>query len=167
MKAINMKTIMLGLATLALASCGDVADEITSIVYGRNFSPTNLEARVVNRTNVRLTWTPVEGATSYNIEVFANDSLSFQGTPDKTITGITAGQIPYTVTGLYGQTQYSFRVQAITEGDASRDSKWSGAYAKTESEQILYTVKDDDITATSVTLRWPAGAERGLAHQAL
>ena len=68
-----MKTIMLGLATLALASCGDVADEITSIVYGRNFSPTNLEARVVNRTNVRLTWTPVEGATSYNIEVFAND----------------------------------------------------------------------------------------------
>ena len=162
MKAINMKTIMLGLATLALASCGDVADEITSIVYGRNFSPTNLEARVVNRTNVRLTWTPVEGATSYNIEVFANDSLSFQGTPDKTITGITAGQIPYTVTGLYGQTQYSFRVQAITEGDASRDSKWSGAYAKTESEQILYTVKDDDITATSVTLRWPAGEEADL-----
>ena len=162
MKAINMKTIMLGLATLALASCGDVADEITSIVYGRNFSPTNLEARVVNRTNVRLTWTPVEGATSYNIEVFANDSLSFQGTPDKTITGITAGQIPYTVTGLYGQTQYSFRVQAITEGDASRDSKWSGAYAKTESEQIFYTVKDDDITATSVTLRWPAGEEADL-----
>lgn len=162
MKKINCKTIMLGLATLGLASCGDVADEITSIVYGRNFSPTNLEARVVNRTNVRLTWTPVEGATSYNIEVFANDSLTFQGTPEKTITGITNGQIPYTVTGLYGQTQYSFRVQAVTEGDTSRDSKWSGAYAKTESEQILYAVSDDDITATSVTLRWPAGEEADL-----
>lgn len=148
---------MLGLATLALASCGDVADEITSIIYGRNFSPTNLEARVVNRTNVRLTWTPVEGATSYNIEVFANDSLSFQGTPEKTITGVTNAQIPYTVTGLYGQTQYSFRVQAVTEGAESRNSKWSGAYAKTESEQILFSVTDDDITATSVTLRWPAG----------
>jgi hypothetical protein len=153
---------MLGLATLALASCGDVADEITSIIYGRNFSPTNLEARVVNRTNVRLTWTPVEGATSYNIEVFANDSLSFQGTPEKTITGITNAQIPYTVTGLYGQTQYSFRVQAVTEGDQSRDSKWSGAYAKTESEQILFNVADDDITANSVTLRWPAGEEADL-----
>ena len=151
------RLLMLGLATLALASCGDVADEITSIIYGRNFSPTNLEARVVNRTNVRLTWTPVEGATSYNIEVFANDSLSFQGTPEKTITGITNAQIPYTVTGLYGQTQYSFRVQAVTEGAESRNSKWSGAYAKTESEQILFSVTDDDITATSVTLRWPAG----------
>ena len=151
------RLLMLGLATLALASCGDVADEITSIIYGRNFSPTNLEARVVNRTNVRLTWTPVEGATSYNIEVFANDSLSFQGTPEKTITGVTNAQIPYTVTGLYGQTQYSFRVQAVTEGAESRDSKWSGAYAKTESEQILFSVTDDDITATTVTLRWPAG----------
>ena len=151
------RLLMLGLATLALASCGDVADEITSIIYGRNFSPTNLEARVVNRTNVRLTWTPVEGATSYNIEVFANDSLSFQGTPEKTITGITNAQIPYTVTGLYGQTQYSFRVQAVTEGAESRNSKWSGAYAKTESEQILFSVTDDDITATTVTLRWPAG----------
>ena len=35
------RLLMLGLATLALASCGDVADEITSIIYGRNFSPTN------------------------------------------------------------------------------------------------------------------------------
>lgn len=166
------RLFMLGLATLALASCGDVADEITSVIYGRNFSPTNLEARVVNRTNVRLTWTPVDGATSYNIEVYANDSLTFAGTPQKTITGITAGQIPYTVTGLYGQTQYSFRVQAVTEGDQSRDSKWSGAYAKTESEQIFFTVKDEDITANSVTLRWPAGEEadlitlnpRGITH---
>ena len=31
------RLLMLGLATLALASCGDVADEITSIIYGRNF----------------------------------------------------------------------------------------------------------------------------------
>ena len=162
MKAINIKLIMLGLATLALASCGDVADEITSVIYGRNFSPTDLEARVVNRTNVRLTWTPVANATSYNIEVFANDSLTFQGTPEKTITGVTNDQIPYTVTGLFGQTQYSFRVQAITEGDDSRNSKWTGAYAKTESEQILYSVSDDDITATTVTLRWPAGQEADL-----
>lgn len=155
MKKIFKYTFVLGLATLALASCSEPDDEITSVSFSRNFSPVGIEASVRNKTNVLLTWAAVEGATSYNIEVFANDSLTFSGTPAKTISDVVSS--PYTVTGLEGETNYSFRIQAVTEGDPSRDSKWIGVFAKTEAEQIMYSVAAEDIKATSVTLRWPAG----------
>ena len=157
MKKIYFKSIVLGLATVALASCSDVADEITSIVYNRNFSPTSVEAKVRNRTNIELSWNLGDGVTNYNVEVYANDSLTFAGTPVQSFS-VTPEQVPVTITGLEGETQYSFRVQA-TDGNASRDSKWSGAYAKTEAEQIFKNVAEEDIKATEVTLRWTAGEE--------
>lgn len=158
MKKINIKSIIvLGLATVAMASCSDVADEITSIVYNRNFSPTGVEAKVRNRTNIELSWNRADGVTQYNVEVFANDSLTFAGSPVKTLS-VTPDEIPVTITGLEGETKYSFRVQA-TDGTASRDSKWAGAYAKTEAEQIFKTVKEADIKGKQVTLRWTAGEE--------
>ena len=157
MKKIYFKSIVFGLATVALASCSDVADEITSIIYNRNFSPTSVEAKVRNRTNVELSWNLGDGVTNYNVEVYANDSLTFAGTPVKSFS-VTPDQVPVTITGLEGETQYSFRVQA-TDGNASRDSKWSGAYAKTDAKQIFKNVKEEDIKGTSVTLRWPAGEE--------
>ena len=157
MKKIYFKSIVFGLATVALASCSDVADEITSIIYNRNFSPTSVEAKVRNRTNVELSWNLGDGVTNYNVEVYANDSLTFAGTPVQSFS-VTPDQVPVTIKGLEGETQYSFRVQA-TDGNASRDSKWSGAYAKTDAEQIFKNVKEEDIKGTSVTLRWPAGEE--------
>jgi len=158
MKNIFRKSALLGIAIAALASCSEPGDEITSITYDRNFSPTSFEAKVRNRTNVELNWNLADGVTSYNIEVYENDSLTFAGSPVSTYT-ITPEEVPYTVMYLNGETKYSFRVQAITEGSSSRDSKWSGAYAKTEAEQIFETVDDADIKPTSVTLRWPAGQE--------
>ena len=157
MKQKYFKSIVLGLATVALASCGDVADEITSIIYNRNFSPTSVEAKVRNRTNVELSWNLGDGVTNYNVEIYANDSLTFAGSPIYTFS-VTPEQVPVLIKGLEGETQYSFRVQA-TDGNASRDSKWSGAYAKTEAEQIFKNVAEEDIKGTSVTLRWPAGEE--------
>lgn len=149
-------TYMLGLAIAALtAACDDPDEEITNIDYDRLFSPVNLEARVTNRTNVRLTWSTVKGATAYNIEVFENDSLTFAGSPAKTISGVTANQLPYTVSKLEGSMKYSARVQAVGEGIA--ESKWSGVYFKTDAEQIFEAVNDEDLQATGATLRWTAG----------
>ncbi len=156
MKQLYIKSIMLGLAFGALASCSEPGDEITSIDYSRNFSPTSFEAKVRNRTNVELTWNLAEGVTNYNIEVFENDSLTFAGSPVRTYS-ITPDQVPYTIEYLNGETKYSFRVQALTEGNSNVTSKWSGAYAKTEAEQIFKAVSEDDIQPTAVTLRWPAG----------
>ena len=155
MKKKYFKSIVLGLATVALASCSDVADEITSIVYNRNFSPTSVEAKVRNRTNIELSWNLGDGVTNYNVEVYANDSLTFAGSPVQSFS-VAPDEVPVLIKGLEGETQYSFRVQA-TDGNASRDSKWSGAYAKTEAEQIFKNVAEEDIKGTSVTLRWTAG----------
>lgn len=148
---------LMGLSALTLASCGEPDDEITSTIFGRNFSPTDIQASVRNRTNVELSWKIAEGVTAYNIEVFANDSLTFAGSPVKTIQ-VTPAQVPYLVTGLEGETPYSFRVQAV-DGNESRNSKWSAGYAKTDSEQIFKSVDEADIKGSSVTLRWPAGEE--------
>ena len=157
MKKIFLKSIVFGLAALALASCSDPDDEITSITYGRNFSPTSLEAKVRNRTDVQLSWNLGEGVTQYNVEVFANDSLTFAGSPVKTLS-VAPSQVPVMITGLDGETNYSFRVQAV-DGNSSRDSKWSTVWVKTDAEQIFKNVKEEEIKGTSVTLRWPAGEE--------
>ncbi len=157
MRKIYIKSIVFGLATVALASCSDVADEITSIVYDRNFSPTSVEAKVRNRTNIELSWNLGDGVTQYNVEVYANDSLTFAGSPVQSFT-VTPDEIPVLIIGLEGETAYSCRVQA-TDGDTSRDSKWSGAYAKTDAEQLFRNVKEEDIKAKEVTLRWTAGEE--------
>ena len=86
MNKLYIKSIIFGLATLALTGCSEPADEITSIEYSRNFSPTSFEAKVRNRTNVELTWTLGEGVTEYNLEVYENDNLTFTGTPVRTYT---------------------------------------------------------------------------------
>lgn len=143
------------LAVLTMASCSDAMDELTSFITGRNLSPINLEARVINSVNVRMNWTLVKEATSYDIEVY-NDSMQFVGSPVKTAT-VTADDLPYTITGLEGEEPYTIRVKAVTEGDASRDSKWSSVFVETGREQIFYAVADEDLTYTSVTLRWPEG----------
>ncbi len=158
MKKIFIKSFMFGLAALALTACSEPADELTSVSYSRNFSPTSFEAKVRNRTNVELSWNKGDGVTNYKIEVYENDNLTFAGTPVRTYT-ITPDEVPFTVEYLNGETEYSFRVMAITEGDESRNSKWSTAYAKTDAEQIFYSVAEEDIQPTAVTLRWPAGQE--------
>ena len=157
MKQIFLKSIVFGLATLALASCSEPGDEITSITYSRNFSPTSFEAKVRNRTNVLLSWKLGEGVTLYNVEVYANDKLTFAGSPVKTLS-VTPDEVPVTIVGLDGETDYSFRVQA-TDGNTSRDSKWSTAWVKTEAEQIFKPVQEEEIKGTSVILRWIAGEE--------
>ena len=157
MKKKYFKSIVFGLATDALASCSDDADEITSIVYNRNFSPTSVEAKVRNRTNIELSWNLGDGVTNYNVEVYANDSLTFAGSPVKSFS-VSPDEVPVLIKGLEGETQYSFRVQA-TDGNSSRDSKWSSAYAKTEAEQIFKNVAEEDIKGSSVTLRWTAGEQ--------
>ena len=139
------------LLAVSLVSCSEPMDEITDINYSRAFSPFELTARVRNQVNVELNWTPIK-ADSYSIEVFKNDSLTFAGAPVRTIHDVKAADLPYTLTELDGNTKYSFRVRAILEG--AGDSKWSGVYVKTDSENIFLPFGDADVQANSVTLTW-------------
>ena len=140
-------------ATLFNLSCSDDrAEEITSIGYERLFSPIKIEAFVINRTDARLSWTLNKDVESYSLEVFADDSLSFAGTPVRTYNDVTGDQLPYYIRELDGETQYSVRIKSVASG--KNESKWSGVTFKTGTENIYLPFQDGDVKATAVTLRW-------------
>ena len=67
---------MLGVMALTTTSCSDTADEIKSLVFGRNFAPLNIEAANVKETSANISWDTSAGATHYIMEVYADDSLA-------------------------------------------------------------------------------------------
>ena len=75
-------TYLLGLACAVLTTaCEDQSEEVTTLEHDHLFAPFGLEAKVNNTIDVRLSWTINSEASFYDIEIFANDSLTFQGTP--------------------------------------------------------------------------------------
>lgn len=156
----TIKNIVYTLCIAALvftAGCTDTLNEITELNTDRVFSATGVEARIVNKTQVILSWTKNQEAESYTVEVFENDSLTFAGTPVMVIEGITNSDIPYTITsGLVGQTQYSARIKTISIND-KEDSKWKGIYFKTAAEQILQEVDAATVTTSTAVIKWVAG----------
>ena len=159
MKRNIFRTCVLGLGLLSLASCDDPMDELTSLIYDRVFSPIDFEARSITENSVKLQWVKSEGADTYTIEIFADDSLTFEGEPVQTITDITEAQIPYTVSNLVYDTKYSARIMAIDSDDADRNSKWHGVYFRTAAQQIFNNIPESSISDRSVTVTWPAGEE--------
>lgn len=144
------------LAAVFMAGCtDDIADEITELNLSRLLSPTDLDVRVVNQTSARLTWKPVQKATSFVVEFHQNGVLDFSGTPVRTVEGVLFSQLPLVVPGFDGETSYSVRVKAI--GEDIPESLWISATFTTDAEQIFFPVNPDDITFNSVVLRWPAG----------
>lgn len=142
--------LFLGMGTLSLTSCGDAMDEITSVVFSRPMSPTDLEAKVRNDINLELTWTAMNGAKSYAVEVYEGTECS--GTPIQTAETETN---TYMVKGLEGETTYTCRVQCI-DADG-KESKWSEVTRATNAEQIMKSVNPEELFAKKVTLRWPEG----------
>lgn len=161
MNRIIINACMLGLGVLTLASCSDAMDEITSLVVGRDFSPTNFEAKSIKQESAQLQWSESKGAASYNLEIFENDSLKFdENNKIQSFQGITADQIPYAIEGLVYDTKYSARVMAIDANDESRNSVWNGVYFRTSAQQIFKNVDAlQDVVDTKVTMHWPAGEE--------
>lgn len=156
MKKYSIFTLAIGLiASASLTSCGDASEEITSIPFGRILSPVNLTINNIGETNADIKWALSDGATSYNMQIFADDSLSYEmaGTPAKTISGITAEDLPITVDGLFFDTKYTVYIQSVNE-DGVKDSKWNGAYFRTNTKQFLKNPKPVEIADRSVTLTW-------------
>jgi hypothetical protein len=151
---------IISLALLAVTLCNysckdDRAEELTSIDYERLFSPIKIEALVINRTDARLNWVHNKEVESYTLELFADDSLTFAGTPVRIYEGITESELPYYIRDLDGETRYSARIKAVAA--ERNESKWSGVTFKTGTENIFLPFVDGDVEATSVTLRWIPG----------
>lgn len=150
-KLIKRFTYIISLSVaLGVTACSDdIASEITELNTDRVFSPTGLTAKIVNQTSVRLTWNAVGKANSYQIEILQGETVI------KTVDGVTTTDIPYTISGLEGETEYTAQVKAIAADIA--DSKYSSATFKTDPEQIFKAVAAEDLKATEATLRWTAG----------
>lgn len=155
MKRNNIYIIVFFLMTLiGFSGCKDnELEEVSKLQVDRTFSPTDLTATVVNKVNIRLTWKAVNNAKTYVVEVF--QTADFSGTAVKTVNNILFTQVPYTVTGLAGNTQYYIRVKAIGEG--IDDSKYVSVAIKTEPEQIFQDILPAKLTSRTVTLNWPVG----------
>lgn len=142
------------MSAVAMAACEDVDDPITSVDYARAFSPSQVKANVQSRTSLRLTWEQKGDVDSYTVEV-ATDSVNFESTKVVSESGIT--ESPYIKAGFDGDTKYYGRIMAINEGQIS--SVWMYFSFKTATEQIIIAGEDDDVTAKTVIVRWPAGSE--------
>lgn len=144
---------ILALFSMFFAACEEVEPVIEEIEFDRIFAPVNLDARIRNMTAVELSWDIREGVDSYMVEI-SEDSLEFNSIIRT--AEVAPGELPYT-TVLDGETQYSARVKGVSDGVA--DSKWSTVVFETDPEDILPDVLPEDLEATFVTLRWPAGSE--------
>lgn len=136
-------------------SCEDI-DEITNLNLDRVLSPVNLTTRVSNKTNLIVSWTLSNNADQYVIELYSGKTIEEGATPVKTYT-IDSKEVPYMISGLDGETDYTVRVKGIMSDKSRQDSKWCSASFKTDAEQIFYAVVPEEIEATQVILRWPAG----------
>lgn len=147
----------LGIVAIAgVLSCKDsILEEITELNVSRLFSPVGIEARIVNQTSVRLNWSKVHNATSYEIQVFESSDINTSGTAVHTFSGISIETLPYTIPNLNGQTPYVIKVKAV--GTAITDSKWAAVQITTDAEQLFSPVAPADLNPTSATLKWTPG----------
>lgn len=158
-----MLAMAFGLPLAGLTACSEPDDIVNSVNYSRLFSPADLEAKVQNTTGVRVTWKLISTATSYDVEIYADDenmtfsgtpALKFTATPSDIVASSTENALTIPAGQLEGETIYSIRLRAK---GAAADSKWSATTFETGTEQILNTPDATEITKTSVTLSWPAG----------
>lgn len=145
----------LTMGSTALTSCDD-PQELQDMVLARVLSPTNLSARITNQTDIILTWDEMSGATSYEIEAYADAPDYDNRTPDVSATTTLTSD---TLTQLLGETTYYIRIRAIDAEDASRNSKWATIERTTNPEQNMNKVKSGDIMGKSVTLTWTPGID--------
>jgi len=96
--------------------------EVSAIPVAAPLIPTGVSA-VEGNGSVTVTWTPVAGATSYNIYYGISSSVTKK-------SGIKVAKVsgsPYMVRPLKNRTPYFFVVTAVNAGGESGDSPWAMA----------------------------------------
>ncbi len=153
-KIVTYITYTLGVVVaLCVTGCSDAPEEITEVDYDRLFSvhiDSDFTTNVINQTTLRMTWTAVDNAEAYVIELFADDEdMSFEGTPSRTVE--TEYKSPLLIEGLQGESTYAGRIKAVASGIA--DSKWVEFSFETGAENIFASAT---VGIHDVTLTWSA-----------
>ena len=138
-----------------LTSCKGAMDEITNVDYPRAFSPIGLTVTLGTFDQATVTWKQIDSARAYVVELSLGDSLKF----NNIVATYETESLSQSLTGLWGETQYSVRVQAKAFRDGQEDSKWYGVAFTTNAEQIFYNVAIADIKTDQITVRWAPNSE--------
>lgn len=154
MKKSIIYSCMIGLGMLSVASCSDPMDEITEIIYDREFSPIGLEVNNVKETSALLKWKSSASVSDYSVEVYADDSLTFASSPSLK-KDITDSELQ--LVGLTYDTRYSVKVIANDKSNSSRNSKASTLFFRTSAQQIFNVIEEDNIADRSVVVSWAEG----------
>lgn len=154
MKKSIIYSCLIGLGIVSVASCSDPMDEITDVIFDREFSPINLEAKNIKETSALLQWKPSTTVSDYIVEVYADDSLTFASSPSLK-KDVTDSEIQ--LDGLTYDTRYSVKVIAKDKNNSSRDSKASTLFFRTSAQQIFNVIEEDNIGDRSVVVSWAEG----------
>ena len=154
MKKSIIYSCFIGLSVLSIASCSDPMEEITEIIFDREFSPIDLEANNVKENSALLKWNPSASVSDYTVEVYADDSLSFASSPSLT-KDVTDSELK--LEGLTYDTRYSVKVIAKDAKNSSRNSKPATLFFRTAAQQIFNVIEEDNIGDRSVVVSWKEG----------
>ena len=156
-KNLYIGALVLGLCltSTTFTSCSDPEDT-QDLVLARVLSPTGITARISNNTDIVVNWNATDGASSYEIEAYADNNDYENSTPAVTATTTST---TYTLTNLIGETDYYVRVRAIDGENEARNSKWVEIMRTTNPEQNMNKVKSADIQGKAVKVTWTPGLQ--------
>ena len=167
MKTKFLKYILIAVFPVLLAfnfiSCNN-SDFPVDMSYYRLFSPVTFTTGTITATNAQLTFSKVTNADKYIIELSENDSLHFDSIARTiqisadTLTLNTGTTNMYTVLvdSLKGGIRYSARIKSATNNGTIPESKYDVVTFVTKTEKIIKAVLPEEVTSSSVTLRWDA-----------
>ena len=150
MKRSIINKCLIGIGILSMASCSDPMEEITDIIFDREFSPTNLEVKNVKETSALLKWKASTSVSEYTVELYPDDSLTFTSTP----ISVNIAENEMQLENLTYDTRYSVKVIAKDTKNPSRNSKAATLFFRTGAQQIFKAIEEDNIGDRSVVVSW-------------
>ena len=150
MKKSIINKCLIGIGILSIASCSDPMEEITNIIYDREFSPINLEVKNVKETSALLKWKASTSVSEYTVELYPDDSLTFTSTP----ISVNIAENEMQLENLTYDTRYSVKVIAKDTKNPSRNSKAATLFFRTGAQQIFKAIEEDNIGDRSVVVSW-------------
>ena len=159
MKKIIINTGLIpGLLVLfSLNACKEKIDPVVDeLSFSRTFTPGEFSAQISNITTVTLSWTPVKNVDHYVVEIyqgtdFVASNLVFTADVVSTATS-------YTYVLPAGDTQFSARINAISNIEGVTDSKWISVGFKSLPENLFLGYVSELSGFQTCTVRWKPGS---------
>jgi len=152
--------VIIAAFAISFVSCD--TEEEGEVQLSRLFRPGSF-SRVVDGTNVSLSWLPIKNA-SYLIEYGRLASgLPFDSIKDMQVIELERGVSTHELYDLWGSTRYGIRIKAVSIISGTNDSEWVSSNFTTDAENILYPLTyEPNESDFNVHLIWQS--EKEVSH---